>query len=156
MRYLLTLGARRHRAQVILDGARFTATVEGETVEGTIDVVKALVHLGGRSTPYQITPEGILLGERRLRVRWEPDLHGAEEAAHAVGGKHEVRPLMPGRVVAVLVTTGDAVRKGQPLVVLEAMKMQNEVPAPAAGKVAVVRKRAGDSVTPADVLLEIE
>ena len=77
---------------------------------------------------------------------------GAGEA-HAGG---EVRPPMPGRIRAVLVREGDEVQAGQPLVVLEAMKMQNEIPAPVHARVAQVLAREGATVEPKDVLVVLE
>jgi biotin carboxyl carrier protein len=63
---------------------------------------------------------------------------------------------MNGRVVAVLVAAGDAVEKGQRLIVVEAMKMQHELNAGATGKVARIAVTAGDQVSPGQLLLEIE
>ena len=62
---------------------------------------------------------------------------------------------MPGRVVRVLVAPGDRVATGQGLSVVEAMKMENEVAAPAAGVVADVRAVAGDSVEAGSVLVTV-
>jgi biotin carboxyl carrier protein len=63
---------------------------------------------------------------------------------------------MPGKVIRVLVNPGDAVMAGQGVVVVEAMKMQNEVKAPHAGRVAAVRAIAGGTVAAGDVLMTID
>ncbi|MDQ3806105.1 MAG: biotin/lipoyl-binding protein, partial [Acidobacteriota bacterium] len=63
---------------------------------------------------------------------------------------------MPGRVVRVLVEAGQEVEAGQPVVVVEAMKMQNEMKSPKAGAVAEVRARDGATVNAGDVLVIIE
>jgi propionyl-CoA carboxylase alpha chain len=63
---------------------------------------------------------------------------------------------MPGSVVRVLVGAGDTVEKGQPLVVLEAMKMEHTVSAPAAGSVTDVRVSAGQQVEAGSVLVVVE
>lgn len=68
----------------------------------------------------------------------------------------DVRPPMPGRVVRILVRPGDRVKKGQTLVVLEAMKMQNEIPAPADARVTDVRVAEGESVTGDRVIAVLE
>ncbi|HET6817980.1 MAG TPA: biotin carboxylase N-terminal domain-containing protein [Mycobacteriales bacterium] len=83
--------------------------------------------------------------EFRLEPRF-PDL----DAAHSAGSL--VAP-MPGSVVRVLVEAGAAVEAGQPLVVLEAMKMEHTVAAPAAGGVAEVRVQAGQQVEAGAVLV---
>ncbi|MGB3542441.1 biotin/lipoyl-containing protein, partial [Rubrivirga sp.] len=59
-------------------------------------------------------------------------------------------------VLRVLVEAGDPVEAGQGVVVLEAMKMENELSAPAAGTVAAVRVEAGDAVGKNDVLIEVD
>jgi len=63
---------------------------------------------------------------------------------------------MPGSVVRVLVAAGDTVEKGQPLVVLEAMKMEHTVSAPAGGSVTDVRVSAGQQVEAGSVLVVVE
>ena len=68
----------------------------------------------------------------------------------------EVRPPMPGRIVRVAVKPGDRVARNTPLAVLEAMKMQNEIPAPVAGKVREVRVNVGQGVLVSDILVVIE
>ncbi|MBM4375874.1 MAG: acetyl-CoA carboxylase biotin carboxyl carrier protein subunit [Deltaproteobacteria bacterium] len=62
---------------------------------------------------------------------------------------------MPGRVVKVLVAEGETVEPGRPLVVVEAMKMENELCAEAAGVVRTVRASAGQTVDSGAVLLEL-
>jgi pyruvate carboxylase subunit B len=63
---------------------------------------------------------------------------------------------MPGAVVAVLVEEGRDVRRGEPLVVLSAMKTETVLVAPLAGTVRAVRTRTGARVRPGEVLVEIE
>lgn len=68
----------------------------------------------------------------------------------------EVGAPMPGQVVKVAVATGETVRRGQPLLWLEAMKMQTEVVAACDGSVAAVHVRAGEQVAARDLLVSIE
>ncbi|OGD18995.1 MAG: hypothetical protein A2Y69_09000 [Candidatus Aminicenantes bacterium RBG_13_59_9] len=70
--------------------------------------------------------------------------------------KRDVRISMPGRVVQVLAAPGDEVQEGQPILVLEAMKMQNEIKAPQAGQIARICFRAGDYVEASSVLFTVE
>ncbi len=63
---------------------------------------------------------------------------------------------MPGLVVAVPVEEGQAVKKGDVLVILESMKMQNELKSPRDGTVSRVRVEAGDNVEQKETLLSIE
>jgi biotin carboxyl carrier protein len=73
-----------------------------------------------------------------------------------MGGVGVVTALMPGRIVRVLVSAGDRVQKGSELLVLEAMKMQNEIQSPADGLVAQVFVQAGDTVEGGAELVRIE
>ena len=66
-----------------------------------------------------------------------------------------MRAVMPGIVREVLVRPGDAVHRGTPLLILEAMKMQNEVRAEVDGVVDVVHARAGNAVAKGDLLLSL-
>ena len=63
---------------------------------------------------------------------------------------------MPGKIVRLLVVEGDTVESGQGLLVMEAMKMQNEMKAPKAGRVVSISAREGATVAAGDVLAAIE
>ena len=70
--------------------------------------------------------------------------------------RQKIVAAMPGKVVRVLVAAGDEVAAGQGIVVVEAMKMQNEMKAPRAGKVVSLTAAAGATVKAGDVLASIE
>jgi biotin carboxyl carrier protein len=80
---------------------------------------------------------------------------GADGRPHATG-KAELRAMMPGRVVNVLVKAGDEVTHQQGLLVVEAMKMENEIKSPKAGKVAEVKVAPGQTVEKGELLIVIE
>ena len=63
---------------------------------------------------------------------------------------------MPGTIVSVDVNVGDSVNEGQTLIILEAMKMENEIVAPHAGKVAAISVKKGDSVNSDDLLITLQ
>jgi biotin carboxyl carrier protein len=71
-------------------------------------------------------------------------------------GRQNVAAPMPGKVIRVLVNAGDAVEAGQGLVVVEAMKMQNEMKAARPGRVIEIRAGAGQTVGAGDTLLILE
>lgn len=77
--------------------------------------------------------------ERRLRLR-------QAGAGFSVEGKQLIAAPMPGKVVKVLVKLGDEVKEGQGLVVVEAMKMENELKSPKAGKVVELPAKEGTAV----------
>jgi len=80
-----------------------------------------------------------MLDERKLRLRRAAGKFTAE-------GKQFVTAAMPGKIVKVLVKVGDAVREGQGLMVVEAMKMENEMKSPKDGKVVEITAREGQTV----------
>jgi len=98
-------------------------------------------YLSGRVT------QVIVNGRRRGR---------SADAAGNADGEQKVAAPMPGRVVRVLVAAGDTVEARQPVVVVEAMKMENELRSPKAGTVKEVSVVAGASVEAGRVLLVIE
>jgi biotin carboxyl carrier protein len=63
---------------------------------------------------------------------------------------------MPGKVIELLVEESAHVQEGEAILILEAMKMQNEIIAQVSGKIKKISVKAGDSVTKDDVLMEIE
>jgi glutaconyl-CoA decarboxylase len=73
----------------------------------------------------------------------------------AASAKSLTSPL-PGSIVSVAVAVGDTVKRGQTVMVIESMKMENNIPAPRDGKVAAVHVAAGKSVMQGDALLDIE
>lgn len=96
----------------------------------------------------------------RLVVEVEPDARATlrERArrgggAALAGGPVDVRAIIPGRIVALDVAPGDGVTAGQQLLVLEAMKMQNELRAPRDGTIERVAVAVGDTVEVGDLLL---
>ena len=92
---------------------------------------------------------GIIASGHRSYVRVESDRQRAAAAAASAGGGKADKLLkspMPGRVVKVMVAPGDEVTAGQPVLVVEAMKMENELKARVAGKVTEVFVKAGEPV----------
>jgi biotin carboxyl carrier protein len=75
--------------------------------------------------------------------------------ASLISGQTAVKAPMPGNILGIRVSVGDMVSESQPVVLLEAMKMENDVVAPVAGKVVSVNVKKGDSVKTGEVLLVI-
>ena len=83
-------------------------------------------------------------------------LRGTAGESDAIDGRAEIRTAMPGKVVRVIAAVGDQVEKGDGIVVVEAMKMQNELKSPKAGTVKEIRFAEGVTVNSGDVLAVIE
>jgi acetyl/propionyl-CoA carboxylase alpha subunit len=77
-------------------------------------------------------------------------------AGEAAGGSGQLTAPMPGRIVSVSAKPGDVVKKGQPVVTLEAMKMEHGLTAPFDGRVAEINARVGEQVTEGAVLARLE
>jgi biotin carboxyl carrier protein len=102
------------------------------------------VDVAGRSVAFRLAPP--------------PDVERAAQRAsgHGATGTAELTAPMPGAVLAVHAKAGATVSAGDPVVTLEAMKMEHVVAAPSAGRVADVRVAPGDQVTRGEPLATIE
>jgi biotin carboxyl carrier protein len=112
-------------------------------------------HVHGSGTEWFVTLAGrqIAVTVESWRERMLAEARLAEGAA---AGPVEIRSTLPGLVVAVNVAVGSQVEEGQPLVTIEAMKMQNEVRAPRAGTVGAVAVSAGAPVAAGVLLLRLD
>ena len=166
---------------VTADGRDRTVTVEGPlpdapgrfrvTIDGTSHEVdgRAIrpgtwsVVVGGRSFLVDLDRRraGIAasVGASEAMLQVEDALHrrlaNAAQPRGAVRGE-TIRAPIAGKVVKVLVAVGDNVTPGTPVIVLEAMKMENELVAERGGTVKTVNKQAGQAVDTGDLLIEIE
>jgi len=102
------------------------------------------VLLRGRLYPVTVEDER----EKRLRA--------AAGAGVAESGEYNLKAPMPGLVVAIPVVEGQAVKKGQVLLILESMKMQNELKSPRDGMVNRIKVKAGESVEQKQPLLSVQ
>jgi 3-methylcrotonyl-CoA carboxylase alpha subunit len=134
-------------------------TVAGQTFEMRVEPVGAGVFVwaeGDRRQTFHCVRDGdtvhLFWGGRVYRLEEETERSRGSHR-HAGGG---LEAPMPGKVIAVKVAPGDTVGKGDELLVVEAMKMENAVRAPRAGRVKSVSARVGDMVSPGVVLVELE
>lgn len=98
-----------------------------------------------RGKQYQVKVED----EREKRLR------AAAGGGVAEGGEFHLKAPMPGLVVAIPVTEGQEIKKGQVLLILESMKMQNELKAPRDGIVGRIKVKSGESVEQKQTLLSV-
>jgi len=123
-----------------------------------VDSGSYLVSLGSRTYRVALGPLGeVSVNGRNLSMEvFDPRNLRASGPTRPQQGRVRISAPMPGKVIRVLVMPGDSVVPGQGLVVVEAMKMQNEMKAPQAGHVTEVRTEAGETVLAGDVLIVIE
>jgi len=126
----------KHLLQLLVDGACFQAVLDPRPNQ-------LRVRVGDSVYPME------LLDERRLRLRRAAGKFVAE-------GKQNLTSAMPGKVVKVLVKVGDEVKEGQGLVVVEAMKMENEMKSPKDGKVVEIFVDEGEAVEGNSKLCAVE
>jgi biotin carboxyl carrier protein len=139
---------------VEIDGARHE--VDSRKLEG--DFYSFLV--AGRSYEVSVETDGdryfVRHGAAESVVTLTDPGRAAREAKAAGAGSAEVVSVMPGKVVRVLVREGDEVEEGQGVVVVEAMKMENELGAPKAGKISAIKVQPGFAVEAGAALLTID
>jgi len=98
----------------------------------------------------------VKLRDRTFEAKIIDRKHRRGAADHGIEGRQQLTAPMPGKVVRVLRLVGDEVAAGEGVVVVEAMKMQNEIKSPKAGRVTEVRVSEGATVTANQVLAVVE
>ena len=165
MKYFVTIGARALEVELGPEGVRIDGKeVEPDLMEMDGTEVRTLL-LNGRSHR--------ILATRKGRGEWSLHLQGRHlmadvldertrairEASHALEGARGPKALkapMPGLVVKVEVEEGEEVRPGQGLVIVEAMKMENELKCEGEGRVKTLHVAAGETVEKDQILVEFE
>ena len=147
--------------QVVVDGRAFE--IDSQQLDGVLQVEPGVysVLLEGASYEIRIQPslQGLTasVAGRRFAVEVRDPRDASRSSRAAIGsGRQNVTAPMPGKVVRVLVGTGDLVETSQGLVVVEAMKMQNELKANRPGRVMEIRAREGETVGAGDTLVVLE
>jgi biotin carboxyl carrier protein len=158
-------GKRLITVELERDGEGWRVSLDGKVVNADaveIDSNTLSLLLDGQSYEVSITPtsDGAVKLQTGLQEftaevldprAWRGRTHGALEAE---GRQHVVAP-MPGKVVRVLIRVGDKVEAGQGILVVEAMKMQNEIRSPKGGTVERLNVKEGQPVNAGEVLCVI-
>lgn len=165
MRYFVTLPSHEELTVDIVHLPTGGTRVELDGEQLDVDTVRAddawSVRLGYRVVDLRLDGKPPRLGFAASGVRLEAQVESERSRLAAGGpdadaGAGEVGAPMPGRVVKVLVAEGDPVEAGQPVIVVEAMKMENELCSEASGTVVEVCAAPGDQVDGGAVLVRIE
>jgi glutaconyl-CoA/methylmalonyl-CoA decarboxylase subunit gamma len=159
--YLVSVDGRDHELDVkeiggtlsLLIGTKSYEILVGPAVEGTMTV-----HVNGVPVEVTVIPSTALGASPATPAAAGPIRPSAGRPASPPpgGGPQQVKAPMPGKIVKILVRPGDRVEPRQGLVVVEAMKMENELRAKAAGTVAEVRAAEGASVEAGAILVILE
>ena len=122
----------------------YTITVNGNVYEVTVEEG----FTGAASAPKAAAPKAAPAAAPKAA----PAPAAAPAAPAGVAGAVAVTAPMPGKILGVKASAGQAVKRGQVLLILEAMKMENEIVAPQDGTVATINVAVGDSVEPGATL----
>ena len=152
-------------SEVVVERENGTYVVEVDGVRYDVDSHKLeadffSILTGGKS--YEVSVEATRDGYRVRHgaavqlVRLSDPSRQAREAHPGSGGPESVVSVMPGKVVRLLVDAGDEVEEGQGVIVVEAMKMENEIAAPRAGRIRSVSVETGQTVESGAELVVIE
>lgn len=149
--YLVEVDGVRHEVDACrFGGGNWSLIINGQSYDVELEVAGSNESDGA----YNALVRGRLVG---LRVRDERRVRMALKTKRfAVEGAQNVISPMPGKVVKVLVALGQEVTDGQPLVIVEAMKMENELRAPKAGRVSAVMVKEGQAVEAGSKLLAVD
>ena len=131
MRYIVTINDKSYEVEVEHGQASIVKTTPAAVPAPAVEPAAITPEKSAQPTGTSTTPNKAITGE-------------------------PVKAPMPGTIMAVQVRPGDAVQKGAVLVILEAMKMENEIHAPADGIVSQIMVDKGASVSTGDILLTLE
>ena len=159
-------GQRTHVVELERNGTGYRVLLDGRTLEADATQVSPntiSVLLGGRAYEVHVTPA--LDGTVKLQsgaheftagIQDPRAWRGRKQGAIEAEGRQPIVAPMPGKVIRLLVSAGDQVEAGQGLVVVEAMKMQNEIRSPKKGKVERVVATEGQNVNAGEVLAWVD
>jgi len=163
MIYEVTMGERVRQIEVLPDNDGFLVRIDdGKPV--SVDVRKP------GSNVLSVLCDGLSyeVGLKRNEKSWDVDIYGTTHEVQVVDPRRKALRLaagsdqgllktsMPGRVVRILVKEGDAVAKGDPIIVVEAMKMENEMKAPTDGRIGKIHVAEGQAVEAGSALILVE
>lgn len=166
MKYEVHISGKTRTVELTRDGARWQISLDGTSTDvDAIEIAPGIfsVLLNGESHEIRVAPnpDGTLTihdGPNEFKAQvadpraWRGRKHGAVEAE----GRQQIVAPMPGKVIRLLVKPGDKVEAGQGLLVVEAMKMQNEVKSPKTGIVEKLLAKESQAVNAGDILAWID
>ena len=166
MKYEVLLAGKTRVVELTRQNGAWKISLDGNTLDANaVEVAPNIfsVLLSGDSHQIRIAPrpDGTLtlhtgLAEYHAEVTDPRSWCGRRQGAVEAAGRQQITAPMPGKVVRLLVKQGDSVEAGQGLLVVEAMKMQNEIRSPKSGKIEKLFAQEGQPVNAGEVLLWVE
>ncbi|HEX2328280.1 MAG TPA: biotin/lipoyl-containing protein [Candidatus Angelobacter sp.] len=165
MIYEVSVAGKTHKLELQRHGSSWRCTLDGSEI--TVDAVPTRENvlsliIGGKS--YEVKEEvvgaesNVVVGNQRFpaTVRDPRSLRSRRSSAAGAEGVKKINAPMPGKVVRVLAPAGSEVDAGQGVIVIEAMKMQNELKSPKKGVVKKLTVAEGAAVDAGQTLAEVE
>lgn len=161
MKLTAKIDGQEHLVTIERGEGRLSASIDGRVLDMEVSEPEPGVYLfkhEGRVFEAFVSGSHVSVGGQAFEVDViDPKrLRGSGSAAGPDHGHAEIRTAMPGKVVRILKQTGDTVTKGEGVIVVEAMKMQNELKSPRDGTVGEVKVSEGDTVGTGGVLVVID
>jgi biotin carboxyl carrier protein len=166
VKYEVLLAGKTRVVELTRQNGAWKISLDGNTLDANaVEVAPNIfsVLLSGDSHQIRIAPrvDGTLtlytgLAEYHAEVTDPRSWRGRRQGAVEAEGRQQITAPMPGKVVRLLVKEGDSVEAGQGLLVVEAMKMQNEIRSPKSGKIEKLFAQEGQPVNAGEVLLWVE
>lgn len=163
--FQLQLGSTPYDIQASKEGGRYRISINSKTYivdrHAPGGAIGALSTDNHRMIQSQSTVKGNTIAttiHHRLYIFEVIDRHALslDNSGPSTSGGHNVISQMPGRIIAIKGEVGTCVEKGYPLIIMEAMKMQNELKAPISGTIRTIHVRPQQAVEGGELLLEIE
>ncbi|MEO6656377.1 MAG: biotin/lipoyl-containing protein [Pyrinomonadaceae bacterium] len=168
MKLHVDIESAKHEVEIRNDSGKLFARVDDRNYELEASEPEPNVFLfkrGGKVFEVFVSPQkkasepyAVRVGTAELEITiTDPKrLRGSAGGDEQSSGRAEIRTAMPGKVVRILVSEGDSVQKGDGVIVVEAMKMQNEMRSPKDGTVSGIKVAENDTVSAGDVLMVID
>ena len=168
MKLIARLKEKEYHVKIVRENSRIFADIEGKNYELEVLNPESNVYLLKHdNSVYEVFASPVKDSNEMVRVKVGNDdfnvnlvdpkrLGAAGSNSGGADAIAEIKTAMPGKVVRVLLEEGDAVAKGDGIIVVEAMKMQNEMKSSKDGVVTEIRFKEGETVNAGDVLVIIE
>jgi biotin carboxyl carrier protein len=167
VKYIVDTGNLSVKVEIVEDGHGLHVKVDGKPMDISVEADrtfnKLLMLLDSRSYDTEVFRDNgrtsvFLLGRRFDCVVEDERLATIRRVAGAAaaGSGCEIRAPMPGLVVRIVKEAGEKVKRGESVIIVEAMKMENELPAPEDGVVKDVRVETGQAVDKGELLIVLE
>ncbi len=162
MRFTATINDKTRNLEIVWRGGTFECQIDDRVT--SIDAIPiapdriSILHAGKSFDVRKVATETFVVGSRTYTISLaDPRSWGGRQKSHGgTSGPQKLAASMPGKVVRVLVSVGDAIRAGEAIAVVEAMKMQNEVRSPRDGKVTALLVKPGQAVNAGEVMAIID